>query len=74
MNKKFAFPQPDMVDNGELISQGDTGMTLRDYFAAKAMEGMILKYPITEADARKKIAAAAFRMADTMMEARDAAQ
>jgi hypothetical protein len=50
------------------------GMTLRDYFAAKAMEGMILKYPITEADARKKIAAAAFRMADTMLETRNAAQ
>ena len=50
------------------------GMTLRDYFAAKAMEGMILKYPITETDAREKIAAAAFRMADTMLETRNAAQ
>ncbi len=32
-----AFPQPNMIDDGELIECGDTGMTLRDYFAAKAM-------------------------------------
>lgn len=36
-----AFPQPNMIDDGELIKTGDTGMTLRDYFAAKAMLGFI---------------------------------
>jgi len=67
-NNPPAFPQPNHP-----AEQG-RGMTLRDYFAAKAMEGMLLKHVITEINSRQKIAAAAFRMADTMMEARNAAQ
>jgi hypothetical protein len=59
-----AFPSTQYV-NGLSPTGHSQGMTLRDYFAAKAMEGMILKYPITEPSARQKIAAAAYRMADT---------
>lgn len=40
MEDKFvpAFPQPDMIEDGTTSHQGETGMSLRDYFAAKAMQ------------------------------------
>jgi hypothetical protein len=44
------------------------GMTLRDYFAAKAMEGLLANDNI---DAQQ-IAKAAYIMADAMLKARDA--
>ena len=45
------------------------GMTLRDYFAAKAMQGLMdAAMPMPE------IAQAAYQMADAMLKARDAAQ
>ena len=53
-----------------------TGMTLRDYFAAKAMESiMTAQYPVTrQHDAESRIALAAYKLADAMMEARNVAQ
>ena len=53
------------------------GMTLRDYFAAKALQGWLASYP---ADAVHPVAAGntaqvtqmAYIMADAMLEARDA--
>ena len=56
-----AFPCP-------TISIGQhQGMTLRDYFAAKAMQGLMdAAMPIPE------IAVAAYEMADAMLKARDA--
>lgn len=69
-----AFPLTKDMVLGAVSHVDAQGMDLRDYFAAKAMEGMLLKHVITEVDSRQKIAAAAFRMADTMMEARNAAQ
>lgn len=53
----------------------DAGMTLRDYFAAKAMQGMLaangdsngyLEYE------EKTVAANAYRLADAMLKARSA--
>lgn len=46
------------------------GMTLRDYFAAKAMQGMILlqSYRGTAADMAKE----SYSMADAMLKAREA--
>jgi hypothetical protein len=54
--KQYAFPD-----------EGNFGMTLRDYFAAKVMEAMhgpawVLK--------QEEIPARAYKMADLMMEAR----
>lgn len=48
------------------------GMTLRDYFAAKAMVALLAgKFPITkEIDAEQRIAVAAYQMADAMLGAR----
>ena len=54
------------------------GMTLRDYFAAKAMQGfamddVLCKEAITAPDWYKSIADAAYDMADAMLAAREAA-
>ena len=48
-----------------------TGMTLRDYFAAKAMQGLLA----SEVNAPlKTFAKQAYTMADAMMEARNESQ
>jgi hypothetical protein len=49
------------------------GMTMRDYFAAKAMEGILAgNVPITkEPEPLPLIAKAAYDMADSMLEARE---
>jgi hypothetical protein len=60
-----AFPQP--INPRE---QG-RGMSLRDYFAAKAMQGLLA----SEVNAGlKAFAKQSYVMADAMMEARNAAQ
>jgi hypothetical protein len=55
-----AFPNPHLTH--------ETGMTIRDYFAAKAMQGDMTQ-GIHEADF-PEMAARAYAMADAMMEAR----
>ena len=66
-----AFPAMhyDLADN-------EHGLTMRDYFAAKAMQAIMAgQYPITKQhDAASRIALAAYQMADAMMEARNVAQ
>ena len=64
-----AFPQPDMVDDGALIAQGSTGMTLRDYFAAKAI---IAYHSDGEFSDSEDVANWCYRLADAMLEAREA--
>jgi len=61
-----AFPW--QIDNGETM-RGHKGMTLRDYFAAKAMQGMLsensgIRYPTDE------LVDFAYKVADAMMKAR----
>ena len=46
---------------------GKKGMTLRDYFAAKAMQGMMVDVDQPECD---YIAENAYKMADSMLKAR----
>jgi len=51
--------------------EGQDGMTLRDYFAAKAMQGMLsensgIRYP------NEELAQFAYAVADAMMKAREA--
>ena len=62
-----AFPW--QIDNGETM-RGHKGMTLRDYFAAKAMQGMLsensgIRYP------NEELAMFAYAVADAMMKARE---
>ena len=59
-----AFPSP---------SHSTTGMDLRDYFAAKAMQALIpttLNAVAEELITSKQITDAAYQVADLMMEAR----
>jgi hypothetical protein len=49
------------------------GMTLRDYFAAKALQGICASGP-THEWSNSRLAAEAYDLADAMMEARNAAQ
>jgi hypothetical protein len=65
-----AFPvHPDMAAQlGCVPSSSDAGMTLRDYFAAKAMQGMMVDVEQPRCD---YIAGAAYKMADAMLKARE---
>jgi len=63
-----AFPIPaHTYPNGE-ITHSECGMTLRDYFAAKAMQGILYE----GAESSAGIAGWAYEMADAMLKAREA--
>jgi hypothetical protein len=66
---KMAFPS--VVDDGETMSW-DRGMTLRDYFAAKAMQSFTNEVG-WKSDQKwfDEIAEGAYRQADAMMKARE---
>lgn len=70
MNKVSAFPWA--IDDGENIT-GQKGMTLRDYFAAKALQNFRDQI-CSQSDQEwfDKVAEGAYRMADAMMKAREA--
>ena len=72
MNHKPAFPQF-VLSNGGAYVEG--GLTLRDYFAAKALQGLIAS-PRGTPDGRDATdtyyAKCAYLVADAMMEARKA--
>lgn len=72
-----AFPQPDTYHANGQIEYGSTGMTLRDYFAAKALPPLIMKLNY-EGLLRKQCpedyemyAAVAYELADAMLKARE---
>jgi hypothetical protein len=65
-----AFARPHSEDTN-FIHHAQAGMTLRDYFAAKAMQGMLsensgIRYPTDE------LVDFAYKVADAMMKAREA--
>ena len=62
-----AFPVPSLAHNGHISH----GMTLRDYFAAKAMQAMLLNQPPHDTDEPySAYASDAYEIADAMLEAR----
>ena len=61
-----AFPSEHMA------TPGRSGMTLRDYFAAKAMQGMIAADYNLAPEYVPSIAASAYVLADAMLKAREA--
>ena len=63
-----AFPTGIITDGKGKIIGGSNGMTLRDYFAAKAMQAMTHR---GEANVQM-VSIQAYAMADAMMEAREA--
>ena len=62
-----AFPTP-RYERGDMYS---LGMTLRDYFAAKAIQGM-LACPVQPQSGPDMYARDAYTIADAMLKARDA--
>ena len=82
MNNPPAFPQLVLSNNGAYV---EGGMTLRDYMAAKAMQGYVsargwhpdFTYPADfNFDAGKRaadaVAVASYQYADAMLKAREA--
>ena len=67
-----AFPIQGLSENGDGVSYRailEQGMDLRDYFAAKAMQG-IVDSSIDAGLETHRIAESAYNIADAMMEAR----
>lgn len=68
-----AFPTPTFSINNEArvtAVGGEGGMLLRDYFAAKAMQGMVSK-EASHVSWIDDYAKNAYKMADAMMKARE---
>ena len=63
-----AFPEQGLsgLPNGDVI-YGREGMTLRDYFAAKAMQGLLSAHFCSDEYTSEVIAATAYQMADAML-------
>jgi hypothetical protein len=62
---KLAFPIQDAYSMST-----EQGMTLRDYFAAKAMQGMFASGNLPQSVQDDELAFAAYKMADEMLKAR----
>ena len=60
---------PPAFPRGTGVTPYNSGMTLRDYFAAKAMQGFQEQWVYDNSD---EIANKAYAMADAMMKAREA--
>ena len=63
----YAFPMPMTVENGHVQNEPGYGMTLRDYFAAKAMQGVL---SCNDDQPHGIVAFDAYRYADAMLKAR----
>ncbi len=68
-----AFPTGELrnLDTNEIVLSASQGITLRDYFAAKAMQGLVTHAHVLEWP-EEAIADAAYRQADAMLKAREA--
>lgn len=62
----YAFPSGHNPKTGTQ----ESGMTLRDYFAAKAMQSLLWN-PDSQLDSKEDICEAAYEYADKMLKARD---
>jgi hypothetical protein len=63
MNNEKAFPNPHLRD--------DSGITMRDYFAARAMQALLSDSDWRQDMDFKDTAFAAYRQADAMLKARE---
>ena len=67
MKNKYAFPSTWENETGKLCD--DQGMTLRDYFAAKALQGMLAETSLKATV--EEFANKSYELADAMMKARE---
>lgn len=70
MNNPPAFPRPASEAHQHGMYKPQDGMSLRDYFAAQAMQGMgdLTTKPYNNLQTKAEIA---YQMADAMMKARE---
>jgi hypothetical protein len=66
----LAFPQGDKVTTAISIANSQ-GMTLRDYFAAKAMQGMLAACTGWSEQEQERLAKCSYMMADEMLKRRE---
>jgi len=71
MNDTPAFPRPASEAHQHGMHNPQEGMTLRDYFAAKAMQGL-LPQALKQDWSLVETAARSYAVADAMMKAREA--
>jgi hypothetical protein len=66
-----AFPFPgSLYPDGSTCEPGELGMSLRDYFAAKAMQGQLSR-PNAAYLSEKEVANVAYMVADAMLKERN---
>ena len=65
-----AFPRPASDAHQHGMHKPQEGMTLRDYFAAKVLQGIFASGPATYMT-NERIVAEAYEMADAMLKARE---
>lgn len=65
----FAFPSPEWSDAHGNISPQEYGMSLRDYFAAKAMQGFAADPNAVWKNGAGGMARCAYEWADAMLKA-----
>jgi len=71
MNKETGGPAFPLSQHGtQTLGMHITGMTLRDYFAAKAMPSILEQMDVCNGNELKNSAWIAYQMADAMLEAR----
>jgi hypothetical protein len=70
-NGGSAFPRAGTPKEYSGYVEHSEGMTLRDYFAAKAMQGLLAAYPERERWGTHDYARIAYEQADAMLKARD---
>lgn len=69
-----AFPKTDVNSEGMILSKHNQGMSLRDYFANSAMQGMISNhylYDLTNHTVFDNLAKDAYLLADAMLKQRE---
>jgi len=70
---QLAFPQPEPIFNEFHKDYGkDRGMTLRDYFAARALPAILDQKDVHDSRELTNAAWIAYQMADAMLKAREA--
>ena len=71
MKDEQAFPSVVQYFPNDLSADEEKGMTLRDYFAAKAMQAQLARTTWGIEDDRRDMAIEAYQYADAMLEARE---
>ena len=73
MIKQHAFPtvETNYDENGNKVQETKAGMSLRDYFAAKALPALITLYAATSIKDKPCMSRIAYSFAEEMLKARE---